>query len=226
MKGAFPSFEKIKRAYATLKARLTPYRHYLLIVFLKPNPTKKTAGTFRSDDPAAVIRACLTGDRKAQRVLYDAFKDKMFGVCLRFSDNREEAEDLLQDGFVRVFSDLAQYRMEGSFEGWIRRIMVRVALQHLRQKKVRYVEFEEKNMAEMETPFDGEPIGEDMARHLLHLMQRMPAGFRTVLNLYVFEGMTHAEIGVALGISEGTSKSQYMRAKEHLRRMVEQSLSL
>ena len=173
------------------------------------------------------MRACLAGDSAAQRRLYDAFKGKMFGVCQRYAGSRQEAEDLLQEGFVQVFRDLHQYRGEGSFEGWVRRVVVRTALQHLRQqKKLQLVPLDERGADQLASPVEAPAFDEDMARHLVRLLHQLPTGFRTVLNLYVFEGYTHREIGEALGISEGTSKSQYLRAKDYLRRLLEQSLKL
>lgn len=185
-----------------------------------------TSAATPAGDWTAILRACQSGDRAAQRRLYDAFKGKMFGVCQRYAGSRPEAEDLLQEGFVQVFRDLHQYRGEGSLEGWIRRVVVRVALQHLRQQKLQYVTLDERGADQLASPEDVPTFDEDMARHLLRLLHQLPPGFRTVLNLYVFEGFTHREIGEALGISEGTSKSQYLRAKDHLRRLLEQSLKV
>jgi RNA polymerase sigma factor (sigma-70 family) len=173
-----------------------------------------------------VVRAGLTGDRLAHRRLYEGFKGKMFGVCLRYANSRPEAEDLLQEGFITVFRDLHQYRGEGSLEGWIRRVMVRTCLQYIRRQKLDLVGLDRQEMDNFAEVQDVPAFDEDMARHLIRLLQHLPTGFRTVLNLYVLEGYTHREIGEALGISEGTSKSQYMRAKDYLRRLLEKSLSV
>lgn len=178
------------------------------------------------DDWMKVVRACLANDRQAQRWLYDAFKAKMFGMCLRYANSRQEAEDLLQDGFIQVFRDLHQFSGQGSLEGWTRRVIVRVALQQLRRQPFRFVELDRQADEQFPDEQDTPAFDEDMARHLIRLMQHLPTGFRTVLNLYVLEGYTHREIAEALGIAEGTSKSQYMRAKEYLRRMLEQSLNV
>jgi RNA polymerase sigma factor (sigma-70 family) len=186
----------------------------------------KTSTSTATDDWPGLVRACLASDRGAQRRLYDAFKGKLFGVCQRYASSRQEAEDLLQEGFVQVFRDLHQYRGEGSLEGWIRRVVVRVALQQLRQQKLQYVALDDRGIEQLAEQHDLPAFDEDMTRHLLRLLHEMPPGFRAVLNLYVFEGYTHREIGEALGISEGTSKSQYLRAKEYLRRLLEQSLRI
>jgi RNA polymerase sigma factor (sigma-70 family) len=172
-----------------------------------------------------ILRACQRGDRTAQRMLFEQYKNKMFGVCLRYADSREDAEDILQEGFVKVFRDLHQFRNVGSLEGWVRKVMVNTALQYVRkQRKLQpFADFDavEYTLAtEAEEPFD-----QDLVKKILHLMQQMPIGFRTVLNLYVMEGYTHPEIAEELGISVGTSKSQLARAKRHLRELVDRYLT-
>lgn len=172
-----------------------------------------------------LLEACLRNEASAQRKFYEQFKGKMYGVCLRYANRREDAEDILQEGFVKVFQDLHQYRGAGSLEGWIRKVIVNVALQYLNKQK--------KNLAQsslngIEYQLSDEPtvFEEDHpAKMLIKLMQKMPPGFRTVLNLYILEGYTHPEIAHKLGISVGTSKSQYMRAKAHLRKLLEENLS-
>ena len=149
----------------------------------------------------------------------------MFVVCLRYSNSREDAEDVLQEGFIKVFRDLKQYKGEGSFEGWVRKVIVNVALEHLRKQKKKplrigldRVDFK---LTEEISVFEEE----NQAKALIKLMQKMPSGFRTVLNLYILEGYTHAEIASILGISIGTSKSQLMRAKTCLKKLLEESLT-
>lgn len=179
------------------------------------------------DSNQVLVRQCLDGNRQAQRQLYDLYRAKMFAVCLRYASTREEAEDYLQEGFIQVFRDLHQYRSEGSLEGWIRRVIVRIALYHLKQaRRLTFVELDEHGLGNLPDSSEYQEMDETMARHLLRLIQDLPPGFRTVLNLYIFERYTHKEIGETLGISEGTSKSQYLRAKEYLRRLLEKSLSL
>lgn len=171
-------------------------------------------------------RDAAAGNRDAQRRLYEHFKAKMFGVCLRYAGNRHDAEDWLQEGFIRVFRDLPQYKGLGSLEGWIRRVIVNVALQNIKQQKRRLLEEDhfrqEQHPEEEELPsvFDTE----NTAQALVHLMQQMPAGFRTVLNLYVLENYSHQQIAEELGISVGTSKSQLNRAKAYLRSLLEKNL--
>lgn len=179
-----------------------------------------------SENLQKILAECKKGNRLAQRALYEHFKEKMFAVCLRYADNREDAEDFLQEGFVKVFRDLHQFQGLGSFEGWVRRVIVNVALQHLKKQKNMLPTFELDARATM--PDEDTSVfeaDEDMAVALISLMQKMPAGFRTVLNLYVLEGFSHAEIADMLGISVGTSKSQLNRAKTFLKNLLEKNLA-
>ena len=166
-------------------------------------------------DERQLVNACLKGDSKAQKQLYERFAPKMFGVCLRYAKDDDTAQDYLQEGFIRVFNNLDKFRFEGSFEGWIRRIVVNTALEKLRKMDVI------KNSVEVEKALfkanDVEQVMDQInAGELLQLIQTLPTGFRTVFNLYAIEGYTHQEIGNMLHISEGTSKSQYSRARQWL----------
>jgi len=170
------------------------------------------------------LKACIRGDRRAQKAFFDRFKGKMFALCLRYASTREDAEDMLQDGFVRVFCDLHQYSGTGNFEGWVRKVFVNTALQHL-QKQRRgpvIVELGSYDVATDDTPFFGEELP---ARNLIKVLQQLPTGFRTVFNLYVLEGYSHPEIAEILNISVGTSKSQLLRAKAYFRSLLEASLT-
>ncbi|MCS7037400.1 MAG: RNA polymerase sigma factor [Saprospiraceae bacterium] len=173
---------------------------------------------------SAEIEACLRGNRRAQRALYERYKGRMFAVCLRYAGSHAEAEDICQEGFVRVFRDLAQYDGRGPFEGWMRKVFVNAALQHLEKQRRR---IQTDCLDGIDVPDDAAaPLFDDTppAERLIHLLQQLPPGFRTVFNLYVLEGYTHPEIAEILGISVGTSKSQLLRAKAHLRRLLEKSL--
>ena len=173
-----------------------------------------------------ILKGCQKGDRLAQRKLYELFKSKMFVVCLRYANNRQDAEDILQEGFIKVFRDLHQYRGAGSFEGWVRKVMLHTALQYIRQQKyflpTTDLDSQTYKLGEEDEVFEEE---NEMARILLKLMHQMPPGFRTVLNLYVMEGYTHPMIAEELGISVGTSKSQLNRAKVHLKSLLEKNLA-
>lgn len=141
------------------------------------------------------------------------------GVCLRYCDNHEEAEDVLQNGFVNVFQNIESYRGSGSLEGWIRKIMVNTALTNIRKNKKLKQNIELESV-EFMLPSSNYMSESFAAKDLLKIIQTLPTGFRTVFNLYAIEGYSHKEIGDMLGISEGTSKSQYSRAKAHLQKII------
>ena len=159
-----------------------------------------------------LLEAILRQDAKAQRLLYERFARKMFGVCLRYTRNREEAEDYLQDGFLKVFQKISSFKNEGSLEGWIRRVIVNSCLDHLRQQKMQWNEMDEAT----EPAENAEVLDKLQASDLLELIRQLPPGFRTVFNLFAIEGYSHKEIGEMLNISEGTSKSQFARARMNL----------
>lgn len=148
----------------------------------------------------------------------------MFALCLRYTNSREDAEDVLQEGFVKVFRDLNQYTGAGNFEGWVRKVFVNTALQHLQRNK--------KNL--ITTALDGQDFPDDAeifsadeppAKNMIRILQQLPTGFRTIFNLHVLEGYSHPEIAEILDISVGTSKSQLLRAKAHFRKLLENSLT-
>lgn len=173
---------------------------------------------------AELIIACKKGDRRAQHALFERFKRKMFAVCLRYAHNNEDAEDVLQEGFVKVFRDLYQYTGTGNFEGWVRKVFVNTALQHLQKQKKGIVTSVLEDMEYEEDSPDDFVLDEHTAQQLLSILQQLPVGFRTVFNLYVLEGYSHPEIATMLGISIGTSKSQLLRAKAHFKKRFEKSL--
>ena len=164
-----------------------------------------------------LIEGCRKGDQLAQRTLYDIYSRRMFGVCLRYCNNREEAEEVLQEGLLKVFNKIADFKKEGPLESWIKRIIINTALDFYRRNKNRQME------TEWQENISGsiEPLSELKTKELLQFIQSLPTGFRTVFNLYAVEGYNHAEIAGMLNISEGTSKSQYARARQHLMRMIE-----
>jgi len=165
-----------------------------------------------------LIRGCIEGDRRMQEELYRRFSPKMYAVCLRYASNADEAQDILQDGFIKVFKKLESFRGEGSFEGWIRRIFVNTAIEHFRRKKYMQPVTERE-----ENTIEGKYISvlDELAeKDILQLVTQLSPGYRTVFNMYVVEGYSHKEIGDMLGISEGTSKSQLSRAKAILQDLV------
>ena len=165
-----------------------------------------------------LIEGCKQNDRKLQYELYQRFASKMFGVCLRYASNNEEAEDILQEGFIKVFKKIDSFRGEGSFEGWIRRIFVNTSIEHFRRKNyLQPITEREENTIEGKYVTVLDHLAE---KDIIGLVQKLSPGYRTVFNMYVVEGYTHKEIGELLGISEGTSKSQLSRAKLILQDMV------
>ncbi len=165
-----------------------------------------------------LINGCIEGNRRMQEELYRRFSPRMYAVCLRYAGNTEEAEDILQEGFIKIFKKLDSFRNEGSFEGWIRRIFVNTAIEHFRRKRyLQPVTEKEENTLEGNYLSVLDNLAE---RDIMELVQQLSPGYRTVFNMYVVEGYTHKEIGDMLGISEGTSKSQLSRAKVILQDMV------
>ena len=165
-----------------------------------------------------LISGCINGNRRMQEELYRRFSPRMYAVCLRYAGSSEEAEDILQEGFIKIFKKLSSFRGEGSFEGWIRRIFVNTAIEHFRRKRyLQPVTEKEENTIEGKYISVLDTLAE---KDILDLIRQLSPGYRTVFNMYVVEGYTHKEIGDILGISEGTSKSQLSRAKVILQDMV------
>jgi len=157
-----------------------------------------------------------------QELLYKKFSPKMYAICLRYAGNTDDAQDLLQDGFIKVYKNLDKFRNEGSFEGWMRRVFVNTSIEHFRRKVNlnSITENEEKGIED-----SAWNVLDSLAeKDIIQLVQELSNGYRTVFNLYVVEGYSHKEIGDMLGISEGTSKSQLARAKMILQKKVNQFL--
>ncbi|GAC1375597.1 MAG: RNA polymerase sigma factor [Hymenobacter sp.] len=172
----------------------------------------------RTVTEADLIAACVRGEHRAQRQLYEQLAGLMLTVCRRYLQRREDAEEALLLGFAKMFRALPTYRFEGSFEGWVRRIMVNEALMQLRQRESLTLSFENfpqpENLASTPATADTQLQAED----LMGLLASLPAGYRAVFNLYALEGYAHQEIAELLGISEGTSKSQLSKARALLQR--------
>jgi RNA polymerase sigma-70 factor (ECF subfamily) len=167
-----------------------------------------------------IIEGCVSGDVRTQEKLYNLFAPKMFGICLRYAKDTTEAEDSLQDGFVKVYTYINKFRHEGSFEGWMRRIMVNVSLEKYRKQHVMYpVE----DISIYESPnYSDEILDKISVNELVEQIQKLTPRYRMVFNLYVFEGMSHKEIGEEMNISVGTSKSNLARAREILKGKVKE----
>jgi len=166
-----------------------------------------------------LIEGCRKGNRLAQKELYENYSRRMMGVCLRYVNDRETARDLLQDGFVKVFTSIGSYTGVGSFEGWMRKIFVNCALEYLRKSDVLRDAADLDNSPELTEP-DSSVISKMAAAELLQLVHELPSGFRTVFNLFAIEGYSHKEISEMLNITESTSRSQFTRAKQLLQRRI------
>jgi RNA polymerase sigma factor (sigma-70 family) len=168
-----------------------------------------------------LIEGCLKDQRESQYQLYKQLSGKMFAVCMRYAHNREIAEDLLQEGFVKVFTNIDKFRGDGSFEGWVRRIMVNTAVENYRKNNKMYPIL---NIEQTDLSINFEAPSTDLElEDLVNMIQQLSPGYRTVFNLYVVEGFSHREIADMMQISEGTSKSQLARARYLLMDMIEQS---
>jgi len=165
-----------------------------------------------------LLEGCLKEDRRFQKELYDRYSSKLLAVCCRYCRNREEAQDVLHEGFIKAIKNLHRFEGKGSFEGWLRRIMVNASLENFRKTKY-LVAVEDIQEAESQQT-DSVAVEQMSAKELLSMVQALPAGFRIVFNLYAIEGFSHKEISEQLGISVGTSKSQLSRARASLQNMI------
>lgn len=158
-----------------------------------------------------ILEGCILGNPRMQKALYEKFSPKMYGVSLRYAGNEDDAKDILQDSFIKIFKNISRFKATGSFEGWIRRIVVNTAIEHFR-KKYNLTAFNEITEEKKEDEA-ANGLEKLEAKELMAIIQSLPNGYRTVFNLYAIEGYTHKEISEILNINDGTSKSQYARAK-------------
>lgn len=166
-----------------------------------------------------LIESCLKGDRKSQKILFDRFAGKMFALCKRYARNLQESEDMLQEAFVKVFNSLDKFGFKGSFEGWIRRIVVNTCLRYLEKDKIIFedidiVEYSSSNVIQSSAI---ENLAEE---ELLKIIALLPDGYKMVFNLYVIEGYSHKEIAELLNIGESTSRSQLVKARKLLKELL------
>lgn len=169
------------------------------------------------ENNAELIEGCQQNNRKSQERLYKKYAGLMLGICMRYVKNRAEAEDVMMEGFMKIYKLIANYTATGSFEGWMKRIMVYTAIEHYRKmSKMPFDEFQSHDSS-----VDDYVIDSISARDILKLMDSMPDGYRMIVNMYAIEGYTHKEIADAMGISEGTSKSQLNRGKLFLKKLIE-----
>ncbi len=168
---------------------------------------------------AELIQGCKNNERKYQELLYRKYAKKMYGICLSYATDRSMAQDILQDGFIKVFKKIDSYKEQGSLEGWIRRIITNTALDYMRQK-TRKFEFIDDNREVEEENIDNTILEKINSDGIFKIIQQLPAGARTVFNLYAVEGYSHKEIAHKLEITEGTSKSQFKRARALLKQLI------
>jgi len=169
--------------------------------------------------PAEVFEQCLRNEPRGQEALYKAYSPRMFGICLRYSNNRIEAEDILQEGFIRVFRSLSTLRSVENFDPWIRRVIINTALSYYTPQ----LKFQNEIILKNDMPdatIPEEALSKLSYNELLRILQGLPTGYRTVFNLYVMEGYNHREISEMLGISENTSKTQLFRAKNSMKKIL------
>jgi len=172
-----------------------------------------------------IVQGCINNDPTVQEYIHKKYYGYMMKVCLRYSNyDYAEAQDMVQNGFIVVFDKIHQYKGTGSLKGWIRKVITNVSLNMLRKSKMEYLAIRNKSGIDKQVSLPS-PYGDRIdqyinSKDLLKIIQTLPTGFKTVFNLYAIEGYSHKEIGDMLGISEGTSKSQYSRAKQHLQKMV------
>ena len=172
------------------------------------------------------MAGCLKNDRRSQQRLYEMFYGKMLSVCMRYTNNMDQAQDLVQEGFIKVFDNLHKYKHDGSFEGWVRRIFVNNAIDSFRRKKQDHIlphdDFRLLNLADDtdEHAFMDEEVKEIEPKHVMAAMQQLTPAYQMVFNLYVMENMSHQDIADKLGINIGTSKSNLSKARVNMRKIL------
>lgn len=165
-----------------------------------------------------LIKGCVNDNATCQRMLFDQYAGKFMSICMRYANDTMEAEDMLQEGFVRIFKHMHQFKFEGSFEGWMRRIVVNVALKHLQKKRIHFAEIKDDSHNDQQLPsYAYSSLGQE---ELMKLINNLPDGYRIVFNLNVIEGYSHEEIAQMLGIQASTSRSQLVKARKMLQSQI------
>lgn len=177
-----------------------------------------------------LARACLEGNERAQNLLYNTYSRQMMALCLRYARDYDEAQDMFQEGFIKVFQKMKMYKGDGPLGAWIRRVMVNNALDHIRKGKREQLNIEEYSLEfdferEMEEQSLIEEQEELAVEKLMSLIQQLPTGYRAVFNLFAIEDYGHKDIGEMLGISESTSKTQYRKAKAYMRKLIQEEFN-
>ena len=175
-----------------------------------------------------LIAACKKQDTNAQRELYETYAPRMLGLCMKYCKDYDAAQDMLHDGFIKVFTQIKKYSGRGSFEGWMHRVFVNTILENFRKEKNNYLMISDVDESQIETEDENfeRLFNDDITEEtLLSMIQEMPPGYRTVFSLYVFEDMSHRQIGDQLGIKENASRSQYSRAKSYLKNKINEYIA-
>ncbi|MCW3080983.1 MAG: sigma-70 family polymerase sigma factor [Segetibacter sp.] len=167
---------------------------------------------------SSIINSCIAGNRKSQERLYNLLAPKMYAVCLKFFRYNAEAEDVLQEGFIKLFNNLHNYRGEGSFEGWVRRIFVNTSIQFYRTQKPPSICVND--LEEILPSLEISALDNLYEKDVIHFTHQLSKGYRTVFDLYAIQGYSHNQISQILGISESTSKSQHLRAKASMKKLI------
>ena len=186
----------------------------------------KSNKTYQNASEEELIKGCSKQHRLAQNRLYDKYASEMYRVCLGYAKSEVVAQELLQEGFLKVFDNIKKYNSKGSFEGWIRRIIINTCIDYVRKTQPKFVAIDLKEFYHFKRKYfeTNQIVGKHEKDYFLFLIQGLAVGYRTILNLYYIEEMTHKEIAKELEITEGTSKSQLSRGKFLLRKTLEQEL--
>ncbi|MDL2223096.1 sigma-70 family RNA polymerase sigma factor [Bacteroidales bacterium OttesenSCG-928-M11] len=179
----------------------------------------------RTLDLDKIIAGCKRNDTQARKELYELYAPAMLGICVRYTKEKETARDILQDGFIKIYTKINTYSGTGSFEGWMKKVFVTTALEYLRDDKSLHYHTEISNYQESIEDFSVSVVNELSAKEIIDCIQELPDGFRTVFNLYAIEGYSHAEIASMLHIKEASSRSQYARARQLLQIRIKELFS-
>ena len=171
-------------------------------------------------DEESLIAGCIKGNQMAQKALFDSFSPKFFALCLRYMRSTDDAEDVLQEGMVKIFTKLPEYKGKGSFEGWMRRIIVNTCLDQIRKNQKLKLDVSI-DKEEYKLSMNANILENMSANELIEEIKKMPPGYRVVFNMFAVEGYSHQEIAEKLGVKESTSKSQYLRARAYLKERIE-----
>jgi RNA polymerase sigma factor (sigma-70 family) len=166
-----------------------------------------------------IVEGCLKGNRLFQKALFDRYSPRILAICMRYTNNTDEAYDILQDTFIKVFEKIISYKNEGSFEGWLKRICVNTALDHIRRNKMDKFT-DDVDSVQFKLSSSQGTLDDLLAEDLMEILKSLPAGYRTVFNMYVIDGYSHKEIADHLNITESTSKSQFSRARAILQKII------